>query len=123
MNKEISKTKIEKRLRQKTNSNIIKAIIKLKKTNPEIAKIIAGPVRKQKSINLNELEEKNEGERMLFPGKILSSGNLNKKIEIVGISFSEKAKEKISNSGGNISLLFDELEKNPELKNIKLIEK
>jgi len=118
----ISKTKIEKRLRKKTNSELVGAIIKLKKTNPEIAKILAMPRKKWIVINLDLIEKKaKEGDKILVPGKVLSSGNLTKKIKIVAWSASENAAEKIKRAKGEFISIKDEMKKNPELKNLNII--
>jgi len=118
----ISKTKIEKRLRKKTNKELVGTIIKLKKTNVEIAKILAMPRKKWMAINLDLIEKKaKEGDKILVPGKVLSSGNLTKKIKIVAWAASEKAIEKIKQAKGEFVSMQDEMKKNPELKNLNLI--
>jgi large subunit ribosomal protein L18e len=106
----ISKSKIEKRLRKKTNTELVKTIIKLKKTNPEIAKILAFPRRKMICVNLEKINKKG-GKDVIIPGKVLSKGNLNKKIKITALSFSEKAREKIKQSGSQALLISQEVEK------------
>jgi len=115
----ISKSKIERRLKEKTNPQLIEAIIKLKRTNPEIAKKLAMPVKKQAEINLDRIN-KIQGDA-LVPGKVLSSGNLDRKMKIVAWKFSEKALEKIKSAGSEAVLIADEIKKNPELKNLKII--
>jgi len=118
----ISKSKIEKRLKSKTNPELVKTIIKLKKTNPEVAKILAMPVKKQSKINLRKIDKiLKEKENVLVPGKILSSGELTKKIKIVGFSASEKALEKIKKSGSEFIELTEEIKKNPQLKEMVII--
>ena len=108
MENKISKTKIEKRLR--------------KKTNPEIAKILAMPKKKWVAINLDLIEKKaKEGDKILIPGKVLSSGNLTKKMKIVAWSVSKNAAEKIKQAKGEFVSIQDEMKKNPELKNLNMI--
>ncbi|MDO8517490.1 MAG: 50S ribosomal protein L18e [Nanoarchaeota archaeon] len=122
MENKISKTKIEKRLRTKTNSELVGTIIKLKKTNPEIAKILAMPKKKWIAINLDLIDKKSkEGDKVLVPGKVLSSGNLTKKIKIVAWSISKNAAEKIKQAKSEFVLMQEEMKKNPELKNLNMI--
>ncbi|MFZ5955088.1 MAG: uL15 family ribosomal protein [Nanoarchaeota archaeon] len=120
--KQISKTQVEKRLKKKTNSILVETIIKLKKTNPLVAKILATPKKKSVKINLDRInKESKEGDKILIPGKILSNGELNKKLEIVAWSASEKAIQKIQKSKSNFKEIIEEIKKNPELKNLKIL--
>lgn len=118
----VSKTKVEKRLKQKRNPELVEALIKLKKKNPTVAKVLAGPVKKNLRVNLKYLEEKaGEEKKILVPGKVLSSGELKKKIKVVGWAASATAKEKMKKFGVEFVFLKDEIKKNPELKDLKVI--
>lgn len=119
MEKQISKTKIEKRMKVKSNPTLVETIIKLKKTNPEVAKELSKPKRKWATINLKDINVV-DGD-VIIAGKVLSGGELDSKRKIVAWSFSDKAKEKIENAKGEAVLLTDEMQKNPELNNLKLI--
>jgi len=119
---EISKTKIDKRMQRKTNPYLVETIKALKRTNTEIAKILVMPKRKWLSMNLEEIERKvASGDKILVPGKVLSSGNLSKKLKIVAWSISDKAEEKLKESKSEFVLLVDEMKKNPELKDLKVL--
>jgi len=120
MGKKISKTKIEKRIRKKTNPLLIRILIKLKKTNPLVAKLLAMPVRKMPRVNLEKIDRA-KSNQVLVIGKILSCGKLTRKFKIVGFSISKKAKEKIQKSGSEFVFIGDEMEKNPELKGLEII--
>ena len=119
MERKISKTKIEKRLKKKTNPELVETIIKLKKTNPEVAKLLAMPIKKQAQINLSGIN-KSKGD-VLIIGKVLSQGELNKKKKVVAWNFSEGAKEKIKKSGGEFVYITEEIKKNPELKSLEIL--
>lgn len=122
MKKLISKTKIEKRSSKKTNKELAEAISIIKKKNPEFAKHLAMPVKKWAELNLDQIDIlTKEGESVFIPGKILSSGDLTKKIKIVAWNASEKAKEKIEGAKTEFVLITEEIKKNPELKGLKLI--
>jgi ribosomal protein L18E len=116
MKKKISKTKIEKRMRKKTNADLAEAIINLKKTNPSAAKKLSMPVRKYDNINIGALDSQ-KGD-LFVAGKVLSLGEVNGKKKIVAVGFSEKAREKIKKAGGEAVLIFDEIKKNPNLKGL-----
>ena len=118
----ISKRKIEKRLRTKTNPELVKAIIALKKTNPEVAKLLAMPVKKWPVFNLSDIDTRvKENESVIVPGKILSSGDLTKKIKLVAWSASEKAREKMKHAKSEFKTIVEELEKNKKLNEAKIL--
>jgi len=115
----ISKTKIEKRMKKKTDSDLVETIIKLKKTNPEAAKELARPKRLWASINLDLIEK--QGKDVLIAGKVLSQGELTKPVKIVAWGASEKAMEKMKKAKAEFVLVIDEIKKNPELKNLLIL--
>lgn len=118
----ISKTKIENRMRTKRNPILVNTIVKLKKTNPTVAKLLVRPVKKTISINLSELDRMvKDGESVLISGKVLSSGDLTKKVKIVAWSISEKAREKIKEAKSEFVSIVEETKKNPELKGLRII--
>jgi ribosomal protein L18E len=115
----ISKTKIENRMKEKMNPILVDTIIKLKKTNPIVAKELARPKRRWSSINLKDIDMV-EGD-VLVVGKILSAGDLQKKKKIVAWGASEKALQKIKDSQSTFCLISDEIKKNPELKGYNIL--
>lgn len=119
-----SKSKIEKQLEHKTNPELVKTIIDAKKKKKwiEVAGILASPRVKKINVNLDKInKEAKEGEIIVVPGKVLSEGELDKKIKVVAFGFSEKAKEKILKAKGEVLTILEEIKKNPEGKGIKII--
>ena len=119
-----SKTKIKKQTKRKTNKEIVETIFKASKNKKwlEVARIISGPRRKRKSINLDEINrDHKDGDIVIIPGKVLSQGEIDKKIKVVALGFSERAKEKLSKSKKDFSYLLDEIKKNPDGKGIKIL--
>ena len=119
-----SKTKIQKQAKKKTNLNLVKTIYEGKKNKAwlEVAGILASPVRNKKNLNIGEIEKKAEASKVVvIPGKVLSSGEIAKKIKIVALSFSEKAKTKIQKAGSTTSTILEEIKLNPEAKGIKIL--
>ena len=117
----ISKTLIKKRIRRKTNPELVETIQIAKEKNLlELAKKLSGPTKKQKMINLNELNNLKEKNIMVI-GKVLGAGEINEKISISALGFSEQAKEKLKKAGCEIKRIKQEIEKNPELKGVKII--
>lgn len=121
-----SKTKISKQLQKKSNSKLIETILEAKKKEKwiEVAGILSGPRRKMSNLNLNEINKQaKEKEKILVPGKVLSQGEINKKIKVIALGFSEKAKEKLTKSGCEFSNIFAEIKLNPSAEGIKILRK
>jgi large subunit ribosomal protein L18e len=119
---EISKTQIENRMRQKANPILVNAIVQLKKTNPIVAKILAMPRKKRASLNLTQIDKMvKDGEKVFVPGKVLSSGDITKKVKIIAWNASEKAIEKIKAAKAEFVYLNDEIKTNKELKEVRIL--
>lgn len=119
-----SKTKIEKQLQKKSNSGLVATIISAKKSKGwlSLAVLLSAPRRRHIALNLDKInEEAKDGETIVVPGKVLSQGEINKKIKIVALNFSEKAKEKLLKSKIQAIILLEEIKKNPEAKGIKIL--
>jgi large subunit ribosomal protein L18e len=119
-----SNTKIEKQLSKKTNSELVETIIAAKKNKnwKEVAEVLSVPRRKRVEVNLDRIQKDAKKEEVVVvPGKVLSQGEINEKIKVVALSFSEKAKEKLSNKKCEISYILEEIKKNPSAKGIKII--
>ena len=119
-----SKTKIEKQLKKKRNPELVKAVILAKKNSKwlEIASILSGSTRNKIQINLDKIEKNSTpGDIIIIPGKVLSVGNLTKKVRVVALNFSEKAKEKLLKSNCEVVLLKNEIENNKEAKGVRIL--
>ena len=122
-----SKTKIEKQVQKKTNSTLVATIIAAKKHKNwlPVAQILSGSRRNQVALNLSEIDELlkdlKEVGTIVVPGKVLSQGELSKKIKIVALNFSGKAKEKLDKEKTPSSSIIDEIKKNPEAKGVRVL--
>jgi len=81
---------------------------------------LAGPRKKRKNVNLKELE-KISSEIVVICGKVLSEGEISKKMKVVALNFSEKAKEKLKKAGCEVRTIMEEIEKNKEAKGVKIL--
>ena len=119
----ISKTHIENRMRQKSNPILVNTIVQLKKTNVGVAKTLSFPRKKRLSINLTQIDKMiKEGEKVFVPGKVLSSGEITKKVKIISWNASKKAIEKIKKAKAEFIYLEDELKTNKELKGVRILQ-
>ena len=106
--------------------NLIRELRKLStKNNVKLWKRIAYELerstRNKREINLTKINKyTKENEIALVPGKVLSNGELTKKITVAAFKFSQQALEKINKKGKAISI--QELMKdNPKGKKVRII--
>ena len=119
-----TKTQIDKQIQKKSNKELVETIIAAKKKDKwlKVARILSGPRRKAVSLNLEEINENSkDGETIIVPGKVLSQGEMDKKIKIVALNFSEKAKEKLLKSNIQSSSIIEEIKKNPDIKKVRIL--
>ena len=112
-----SKTKIEKQTKRKTSSDLVETIRLAKKNKKwlEVAGLLSTPRKERAEINLDKIDkESKEKESILIPGKVLSQGEITKKIRVVAMGFSESAKTKLLNAKCDIVYISDEIKNNPE---------
>ena len=62
-----------------------------------------------------------DGETVLVPGKVLSVGDLNKKVDVAAMNFSMEAKRKIEEANGKVLSIEKLLEQNPEGKKVRIL--
>lgn len=114
----------------KTDPALIALINDLKKQANEkdapiwkdIATRLEKPSRNWAEVNLDRISKyTGEKETALIPGKVLSDGNLTKKVTIAAWSFSDKSKEKIKKAGGKAITLEEIMKNNPDGKNIRIL--
>jgi len=120
----ISRTKIKFRSRKKTNSSLVETIqLALKNKNWEkIAKILSSSTRNYSSINLSEIEKQTKaGDTVVIPGKVLSLGDLTKKVRICALSISKTAEEKLKSSKSEFVYISEEIKKNPKAEGLKVL--
>lgn len=124
MQKLISKTKVKRQLGKKTSPNLrdtIALALKNKGWNP-VAKMISTSKRNHADVNLLDIEKQTSvGDTVVIPGKVLSSGEITKKIRICALSFSSSALQKIKKTKSEPIALAEEIKKNPKAEGIKII--
>ena len=117
----ISKTKIKKRVKDKTNPKILETILLLRKQKSpfwiKVAGVISKPKRKGIAVNFSKIiKYTKEGDTVVVPGKVLSSGEMDHKITVASVSASAEASKKIK-----ILKIEEIVKKNPKGEGIKII--
>ena len=114
----------------KTNPMLITLIHELKKQASEneapiwkdIALRLEKPAKNWPEVNLDRISKyTSEKEIALIPGKVLSTGNLTKKISIAAWSFSDKSQDKIKKAGGNYMTIEELIKNNPKGKDVRIL--
>lgn len=106
-----------------TDINLRKLISKMKgKFWKRIASDLNKPRRIRRAVNLSRINRySKDGETIIVPGKILSSGVLEHKINLCAWAVSKTAEEKIKKSGSKIIKIENLLKENPKGKGVKII--
>lgn len=109
-----------------TNLQLKKTIEMVRKQKKDLWRTIAKELNRssriRRSVNLSRINRVcKDGEIALVPGKVLGSGDLNKKIKIAAFNFSTLAKDKIKSAGGSAITILDLLKDNPEAKGVRIV--
>lgn len=123
-----SKTRIESQSKRKGNEVLVDTIRAAKKTDSKfwigVASVLSAPRRSKVAVNLSELDaDTKEGDTIVVPGKVLSRGDVSKKIAIVAFDFSDEAKSKLLKTKSQVLSIADEIKKNPEAKGLRMFSK
>ncbi|MBI5355755.1 MAG: 50S ribosomal protein L18e [Candidatus Aenigmarchaeota archaeon] len=88
----------------------------------DLAERLSVSTRIRASVNLAVINRHaKDGEVIAVPGKVLSYGNIDKKLTIGAFSFSSQAAKKIENAGGKVSSLEELAHKNPKGNKIRIM--
>ena len=114
----------------KSNVQLVKLVEELRKQGSieqvnlwkALANELDGPTRHRRVVNIYKLNQYTKPEdTVVVPGKVLSVGEIDHKINVAAFNFSALAKEKILKAHGK-TLTIDELMKlNPKGKGVKII--
>lgn len=117
----VTKTKINQRMQKKNSSVLVETIFLAKKNNLiNLAKAISVSTRRQAKVSLEKINN-TEAKEVIIPGKVLSNGEINKKIKVYALGFSEKAKEKLKKAGCEYKIILEALQKKEKLNGEILI--
>ncbi len=120
----ISKTRLKARIHKKTDPRLAAAIYLAIKSPAwlKLAKMLSQSTRKHSSVNLAEIDKQTSmGDTILVPGKVLSVGEITKKIKICSFGISKEALERLSKTRSEWVHILDEIKKNPRAEGLKII--
>lgn len=88
----------------------------------DTAEKLSKSTRQRIEVNISDIERNvSDGETILVPGVVLSTGNLTKKVSVSAWKFSKTAEEKIKSSNGKTMTIEELLKENPKGSNVKII--
>ncbi|MFH1290683.1 MAG: 50S ribosomal protein L18e [Nanoarchaeota archaeon] len=120
----LSKTKIKERTRRKTNPILVETLNAANKHKEwhDVAVSLSTPTRRYPDKNLFEIDKQTKaGDTVVFVGKVLSKGELTKKVRICALSISEEAREKLKPTKSEIVSILEEITKNPKATGVKIL--
>ena len=112
-----------------TNLELMNLIKFLKKTSSKekvsiwkrIARDLEKPTRQRRKANIYKIDKyTRENETAVVPGKVLSLGELTKKITVAAYQFSDEAKDKINKTGKAVSIQ-ELIKSNPKGNKVRII--
>lgn len=78
--------------------------------------------RNKRIVNLNKISQFcKDGEVIIVPGKILGSGDIDKKLTIAAYQLSDQAYQKIKDAKGTVVDIMDLVKKNPKGSGVRII--
>ena len=87
-----------------------------------IAEDVTKPTRQRREVNIYKIEAvAREGETIVVPGKVLSLGELSKKVDVAAMNFSAEARRKIVEAKGKALTIRELLQQNPDGKNVRIM--
>ncbi len=113
-----------------TNQVVIRMASDLKKASTKndapiwakLAEYALKPSIARRDINLNRIAQlTKENDTVVFPGKVLGTGNVSHKITLCSFSISNSAVDKIIDNGGKLISFSDLIEQNPTGKGVVLL--
>ena len=119
-----SNTKIKRQIKKKTNTFLVETINHAREHKgwKNVVDILTGSTRNYSMLNLSEIDKRTkEGDTVIVLGKVLSKGELTKKVRICALSFSEKTLEKLKKTKSEHVSVLQEIKINPKAEGIKIL--
>ena len=87
-----------------------------------IVKDLKKPSRQRRTVNVYKIDKyAREGETVVVPGKVLSLGEISKKVDVAALTFSAEARKKIEQANGKIMTITELLQQNPDGKKVRIL--
>ncbi len=123
-------SKIRKLQRRKSNPNLVALIDTLLSEAAkndaavwkDVAERLAKPRQLYAEVNVSKLERyAKPNEYVVVPGKVLGGGRITKPVKVAALSFSESARRKIVEAGGECMKIEELLKINPSGSGVRIM--
>ena len=89
----------------------------------DIAWRLERPRRQRAEVNISRINRyTTEGDTVIIPGSVLGAGKLDHRVTVAAWKFSEKAREKIVEAGGEAITIEELMERNPKGSGVVIME-
>jgi len=86
------------------------------------AELLEKPARRRIAVNISKINRyTKDDDIVVVPGKVLGAGNLDHKVTVAALAFSQQAIQKIKASGGKVMHILELIQINPSGSNTKVI--
>lgn len=80
------------------------------------------PSRERRTVNIYKINQyARDGELVLVPGKVLSVGDITKRVQVAAVNFSSEARRKIEQARGKALTIQELIQQNPDGKKVRII--
>ena len=87
-----------------------------------VVKDLKKPSRQKRTVNVYKINKcAREGEIILVPGKVLSVGDITKKVNVAAMNFSTEARRKIEEANGKTMSIKELLQSNRDGKKVRIL--
>jgi len=87
-----------------------------------VAELLGQPRRLRPQVNISKINRyTKEGETIIVPGKVLGAGFLDHKVTVAAYAYSESARKKILDAGGEAISIEELLTRNPKGSGVKIL--
>lgn len=122
----VSRTHIKSRKDAKSNTQLRDTIVAALKTKSKVwhavAQRLSASTRQYDSINLSRIEANTTaGDTVIILGKVLSAGQVTKKVRVCALGFSEGARDKLKKTKSETVSVLDEISKNSKAEGVKIL--
>ncbi len=95
---------------------------KYKEERARIWLALARMLEREREVNISKIAKLcGEGEACAVPGKVLGKGDIDFSVSVAAFGFSQRAREKIVNGGGECLSLDELIEKNPRGSGVRIL--
>jgi len=80
------------------------------------------PSRQRRAVNVYKIDRfARDGETVVVPGKVLSVGDISKKVDVAAFNFSMEARKKIEDAKGKTLSIEELFQQNPDGRKVRIL--